>query len=125
MTKIEQAQAIVSKRYQEYLAACQRVYDLTKQEENKVQERIAKINAQAKAKVLSVESSFNSIKTAEVEKAIKTYVTAERVNMNLPAHQTLDLMLLSHESLGHEPEIMRQQHYTIILYSLRLMTEKF
>jgi hypothetical protein len=86
MTKIEQAQAIVTKRYQEYLAACQRVYDLKKQEESKTQERIARVQAEAQAKIMKIEDSFSAVVTSDVEKSIKAYVTAERSNMNLVTH---------------------------------------
>jgi predicted DNA-binding ArsR family transcriptional regulator len=83
MTKIEQAQITAEHRRQEWLKACQKVMELTKAHDDKVQEQIAKVKATAEDRVMSIKNTSDLVKTPEVIKSISTYRDAERAAMGL------------------------------------------
>lgn len=83
MTKIEVAQRVADKKYQEYLQACQRVKELIADEEVKVRQQAEKVRLAAEERIKTIKSKIDAVRTPAVQKMVAVAINAERETLGL------------------------------------------
>lgn len=83
MTKIEIAQAVATRRHQDWLDACQKVLSLIHEEETKAKTRAEQIRVAAEAKILAETNRIKALKTPEIVNSISAIANHERASLGL------------------------------------------
>jgi hypothetical protein len=85
MTKIDVVKQMVERKRQEYVRACHKLALMIREEEIKTKARIDEINKRAQDKIISITENLETIKSAEVRKAIAIAKDVERVENGFSA----------------------------------------
>ena len=83
MSKVEKAQQVAARRYEEYVKACQRVAELIADENVRIKQQEEKIRLATESRLKALKNKVDSIKTPDVQKSLSVAINAERETIGL------------------------------------------